>query len=302
MRRPDHIFRRTAGSEAWRAPAAATVVLLCLMSWAYTYASAQPFALSGRFFQQSTRTPLQRRIEIELARLSSSDKEERRDAVQRLGAMARPESSRAASSALNDSSPVVRATAAHAVLSLEPADAAALLLPLLRDKDEFVRRETAYALGLTRHAAVVAALVSVLTGDKKPSVRAAAAIALGQIADPAAVAALSETLGRRIAASGTFGRLTRRQTAEDEFVRRSAAVALGRIKSRAGVPALISALSNERAGDDVRREAANALGLIGDQTAVPALRAVLAARDPRLSRIAFEALRKLDASSSTRPA
>jgi HEAT repeat protein len=68
------------------------------------------------------------------------------------------------------------------------------------------------------------------------------------------------------------------------------------------VPVLIAALSNERTPDDVRREAAQALGLIGDPSAIPALRAALTARDPYLSRIAFEALRKLDPSNSTRPA
>ncbi len=253
------------------------------------------------FYQQSTLTPLQRRIEIERARLSSADKEERRDALQRLGAMARPESSRVASLALNDSSPVVRATAARAVLSLGPIDAATLLVPLLGDKDEFVRREAAYTLGSTRNSMAVPALVNTLAVDKQASVRAAAAVALGQIADSSAVPAHSETLGRRIVASGVFNRIMRRKTEEDEFVRRSAAVALGQIKSRDGAPALIAVLSNERAGDDVRREAANALGLIGDPTAVPALRAALAARDPHLSRIAYQALRRLDPANSTRP-
>jgi HEAT repeat protein len=252
--------------------------------------------------QQTALTPLQRRIEIERARLSSSDKEERREAVQRLGAMARPESSRAAGLALNDSSPVVRATAARAVLSLGPAEASTLLVPLLRDKDEFVRREAAYALGSAGHPTAVAALVGALGGDKEAAVRGAAAVALGQIADPAAVPALSEALGRRIAATGILNRLRRRQTEEDEFVRRSAAVALGQIKSRDAVPALVAALSNERAGDDVRREAASALGLIGDPAAIPALRAALTARDPYLSRIAYEALRRLDPTGATRPA
>jgi HEAT repeat protein len=67
------------------------------------------------------------------------------------------------------------------------------------------------------------------------------------------------------------------------------------MKSRAAVPALITALANERAGDDVRREAARALGLIGDPTAIPTLRSALATRDPYLSEIAAEAIRKLEA-------
>jgi HEAT repeat protein len=125
-------------------------------------------------------------------------------------------------------------------------------------------------------------------------VRGAAAVALGQIGDESAVPVLTEAIGRRIARSGFLNRITFRRTEENEFVRRSAAVALGQMKSRAAVPALISALANERAGDDVRREAARALGLIGDPSAIPTLRAALTARDPYLSGIASEALRKLE--------
>jgi HEAT repeat protein len=84
-------------------------------------------------------------------------------------------------------------------------------------------------------------------------------------------------------------------------VRRAAAVSLGQIGSREAVPVLIETLSDARAPYDVRREAARALGLIGDPAAVPALRSVLAHPDPYLSEIAFEALRKLDPSSATRP-
>ena len=115
------------------------------------------------------------------------------------------------------------------------------------------------------------------------------------------MSALADTLGRRVAGTGIIRRITHGQTAENEFVRLAAAVSLGQIGSRAGVPALVASLTDERAGDDVRREAARALGLIGDPAAVPALRSVLTARDPFLSRIAFEVLRKLEPTSATRP-
>ena len=108
-------------------------------------ALSAPHALAQREL-----TPLQHEIRVQTARLSSAEVEERRDAVMRLGAMARPEGSRAAAAALGDSAVIVRATAARAVLSLSPGEAATLILPLLRDRDEFVRREAAYALGLTR--------------------------------------------------------------------------------------------------------------------------------------------------------
>jgi HEAT repeat protein len=84
-------------------------------------------------------------------------------------------------------------------------------------------------------------------------------------------------------------------------VQRAAARALGQLKSRASVPALIAAMSNKRASDDVRREAARSLGLIGDPSAVPALRNALAAPDPYLSRIAYEALRKISPADAVRP-
>src|SRR3954471_9097905 len=91
-------------------------------------------------------TPSQLEIEKQRQRLSSSETEERRDAVMHLGWMKRTESSRIAANGLHDSAAIVRATAARAVLSLQPDEAAALLLPNLQDRDEFVRQETAYAL------------------------------------------------------------------------------------------------------------------------------------------------------------
>lgn len=250
---------------------------------------------------QSDLTPLQREIRVQTERLSSIDVEERRDAVMRLGAMARPEGSRAAASALADSSAIVRAMAAHAVLSLGRGEAATLILPLLRDRDEFVRREAAYALGLTRSPTSVTALNAAVETDKKPSVRGAAAVALGQIGDAGAAPALAGALARRLPATGFFNRLRRKKVEEDEFVRRAAAIALGQIASRESVPALVEALSDTRAPSDVRRECARALGNIGDPAAVPALRSALSAQDPYLSRIAFEALRKIDPQRATRP-
>jgi len=256
---------------------------------------------AGAARAQNELTPLQREIQRESARLSSSSTEERRDAVMRLGAMGRPEASRAVVPALADAAAIVRAQAASAVVALGPGEASTRIAPLLRDKDEFVRREAAYALGLTRSPAGVAALVGVLQSDKKPEVRGAAAVALGQIGDPSAAGALAGALSRRLRAPGVLNRVLRRNTDEDEFVRRSAAVALGQLGSREGVRALIDALSDQKAPPDVRRESARSLGIIGEASAAPALRAALAARDPYLSQIAFDALRRIDPASATRP-
>lgn len=248
----------------------------------------------------SALTPLQREIEKQRRRLASTDTEERRDAVMHLGQMRRSDSSRVAAPALTDSSAIVRATATRAVLSLPSDEAAALLLPLLADIDEFVRREAAYALGETGSRRAVQPLVNLLANDKQESVRSSAAVALGQIGDESAVLPLTQTFTRRFKLSGGFLR-RKKQVLENDFVRRAAALSLGQIRSRAAVPALVTVLADERAEDDVRREAARALGLIGDPAAVKALRAALAARDPYLSRIAYEALRKIAPSSATQP-
>lgn len=247
--------------------------------------------ISFAAFAQDTRnlTPSQAEIEKQSQRLNSSDTEERRDAVMRLGSMRRPEASRAAIRALRDASPIVRATAAKAVLSIGAEESVSALLPLLNDKDEFVRRETAYALGLTRSPAATAALSDRLLNDKEDGVQAAAAVALGHIADEAAVVALVGTLAPQLSAPAN----KKRKRESNVFVLRAAATALGQIRSRAGTAALISALSNEKLPSDVRRESARSLGLIGDQTAVPALRAASTAADPYLAEIASEALRKI---------
>jgi HEAT repeat protein len=294
---PNLNSRRTARARLARGLAVSfSLTLACLLS--VQASRARPAAHTT----QSELTPLQHEIKVQTARLSSADVEERRDAVVRLGAMARPESSRAASAALGDPSAIVRATAARAVLSLASGEASTLILPLLRDRDEFVRREAAYALGLTRSRVGVSALAAAVETDKQPSVRAASAIALGQIGDAAAVPALVGALSRRVQGSGVLNRVRRRKVEEDEFVRRAAAVSLGELKSREAVPVLIETLSNERTPGDVRREAARSLGLIGDASAVAALRTALTARDPYLSEIASEALRRLDPHAAPRPA
>src|ERR1041385_4538894 len=225
-------------------------------------------------------TPTQLSIQQQQQRLNSSDVEERRDAVMRLGAMRREAASRAALPALQDAEPIVRATAAKAIVSLGSDASVGYLLPLLNDKDEFVRRETAYALGHTRSRTATAALTERLLNDKEDGVRAAAAVALGEIADEAAVVPLVQTLSSTKKAN--------------VFVLRAAAVALGKIKSRAGTAALISTLSNKQLPSDVRREAARSLGLIGDPTATDALRTASTDPDPYLAGIAFEALKKLN--------
>ncbi len=239
--------------------------------------------------QTSSLTRVQTEIEKQRQRLSASDLEERRDAVMKLGAMHLADASRAAAKALRDESPMVRAVAVKAILSLGADESVAALTPLLSDKDEFVRRELAYALGLTKSRQATATLTQLLLNDKENGVRAAAAVALGEVGDDNAVVPLSNVLSGDLNSGGG----KKRKAEKNVFVLRAAARSLGQIRSRAAVPALIAALGNEKLVDDVRREAAHALGMIGDPSAVPALRVAAASGDPYLSRTAFESLRKI---------
>jgi HEAT repeat protein len=239
----------------------------------------------------STLAPTQREIEKQRLRLTSAEEEERRDAVMRLGAMHLPAASRVCLSALADPAPIIRAVAVKAILSVGQEESSGALIPLLNDKDEFVRRETAYALGLTRSRTATSALSDRLVNDKEDGVRGAAAVALGEIADEGAVISLVGVLEPQSSPQSKGKRKQKKE--QNPFVLRAVAAALGRIRSRAGVPALISVLTNETQPDDVRREAARSLGLIGDPAALPALRIVSSAADPYLSHVALESLRKI---------
>src|SRR5689334_15400445 len=252
------------------------------------------FTSSSRAQSSDNLTPLQLEIEKQHQRLKSSDEEERRDALMRLGAMHRPAASRVALPLLSDPSPAVRVAATKAILSLDSEESAAALLPLLNDKDEFVRRETAYALGLTRSRSATTSLTDHLLNDKEAGVRGAAAVALGRIGDENAVIPLASVLAPQLSAPAK----SKRKPEVNPFVLRAAAVALGEIKNRAGTPALIDALNNEKFPQDVRREAARSLGLIGDPAAIPALQSASISEDPFLAQLAFESLKKLRRAST----
>jgi HEAT repeat protein len=260
--------------------------------FAFVVAMCAPSAASARYLSlgQGTEqlTPIQREIERQRQRLKSEDIEERRGALMRLGSLKRADASRVAATGLTDIAPIVRVTAAHAILSLPTDEAATLLIPLLQDKLEFVRREIAYALGRTRSRSAVAPLLNLLVNDKETGVRGAAAVALGEIGDEAAVVPLAQLLAGQ----------TQKKKAKaeaNEFVMRAAAHSLGQIKSRAGTAVLIATLANDSNPIDVRREAATALGMIGDTAAGPALQAASTSNDPYLSEAARGALHRLKA-------
>ena len=245
--------------------------------------AALPIAASS--FQNNL-TPLQAAIRLQQSRLNSGDDEERRDAVMRLGILRHPDASRAALNALNDASIAVRVAAVTSVMSLPGSESAAALIPLLNDKNDFVRQETAYGLGQTGSRNAVPPLIELLVREKQAGVRGAAVVSLGRLRDEAAVVPLAQLLG-----SGLSGKGKGRE--ENVLVLRAAAKSLGEIGSRAGVPSLIAVLENEKLESDIRREAAEALGRIGDPAAAAALRATMSSADPYLARTAEDSLRRI---------
>jgi len=265
--------------------------LFCLS--VVTFALFGATSQTGKAQQNNGLTPAQREIEKQRALLSSSEIETRRDALIRLGNLKRAESSRVAAGSLTDAAEVVRANAAHAVLSLPAKEAVAALTPLLNDKSEFVRQQVAYALGETKSDRAVQALVSALASDKQDSVRGAAAVALGEIGDQTATLSLAAILDPGLVPTGAGKKQKSKRKKENEFVARAAAHSLGQIGSRHGLTALEKALSDQTSPADLRREAAAAMGKIGDPAAEPALRSVLGDEDPHLGRIAQEALREI---------
>ena len=251
-------------------------------------------------------------IERERARLRSGSTEERIDAVLRLGALARADAARVASESLADDSPRVRGAAVKSLRALPATEAVRLLVPHLRDRDEFVRQEAAYAIGdagarfepgdnRSTKTEIVLALAGLLEEDKSAGVRGAAAISLGRIGDARATRSLLAGLARRRGARGLLNRVRRRREPENEFVRRSIVLSLGTLGDATAVPALIGVLEDERDAPDVRREAARALGLIGDVRATPALRRIEGSPDALLSRVALESLARIDARKTSLP-
>ncbi|MGD9564312.1 MAG: HEAT repeat domain-containing protein [Pyrinomonadaceae bacterium] len=256
------------------------------------------------------------RTEARLNALLARDSEQKRTALGEIRNLRTEQASRLALPSLKDSDAIVRATAAAAVVFLPPAEAAAALLPLLGDKEPFVRREAAYALGKARSPAGVQGLISAIGNDRDLEVRAAAAVALGNIGDPAGLDSLLAVLKKK-------------PSDENEFLRRSAARSIGQTfdalyggdtytvtpqnflapkfkdvepgQRPAGEPAnihliiaeLSRVLRSPKESADTRREAAFALGAIRRPTSSELLRSYLSSTDPYLAEISREAILKI---------
>lgn len=252
--------------------------------------------------------------------ISSGNSEQKRDALFEIRNRRSADASALAVPALKGADAIVRATAASSVVFLPESEAAALLLSLLYDREPFVRKEAAYALGTVGSWTATERLAELLRRDKDREVRTTAAIALGMIGDIDSLGPLSEVLKKK-------------PKDEDEMLRRAAARSLGQIAElirtgrtrvttpqsflpekfketgdplalktnrisadgRPAVELLIKVLTDTRESDDTRREAAFALGAFGRPEAVPALERSIAAADPYLAETAREALLKIRA-------
>jgi HEAT repeat protein len=231
--------------------------------------------------------------------------------------------SRLALPALLDADEIVRATAVSSVIYLPKDEAANALLPLLDDKSEYVRRETAYALGKVGSSNATAKLIQISQKDKIAEVRNACVIALGEIGDENAIQSLTQILQKT-------------PKPDEDFLRRSAAHSIGQIAQiiqikqsyavtpesflpekyksltlekyqnlsekfpqfRATVPVLIKVLQTQKESADTKREAAFAIGAIGDNSAMPILQANLNNQDYYLAEICKESIKKISTVNS----
>jgi len=120
--------------------------------------------------------------------------EEKRSALFEIRSLHTEEASRIAVPALSDKIDIVRATAVSSIIFLPHDESLRLLLPLLKDGSEFVRRETAFALGELGEPTAAHDLIENLNGESSIENRSAAAIALGKVGNPEAIEPLAVIL------------------------------------------------------------------------------------------------------------
>lgn len=259
--------------------------------------------------------------------IRSGTTEQKRDALFQTRNLGSEIASRTAVPALTDADPIVRATAAGSIVFLPKTEAAKLLVPMLADKDEFVRKETAYALaevgddsamlGEHNYGDIADGLWNALEKEKSAEVRSGIVIAMGRAGGLKSVERL-------------LWYLNKPESRSEEFLRRSAIRSIGFVAEtlRSGerkmhylrigddelrtldyaeefrpfssaADLFIKILEDPKEVDDVKREAAGAIGHIKARRGIPALTASLKASDPYLAEIAREALAKITNADST---
>lgn len=250
-------------------------VIICLTG---IVGSSHPFfSLSQTQVNQRHSREIEAEVAHWSAQLKSADVQERREAAMSLSRIDGEAATSALVGALTDPSPLVRAVVAAGLGERpDPSVVPLLAARLTSDKDAFVRKTAAYALGRFSSTERTAALIVALN-DKDPEVRGAVAVSLGDHADASAIAPLAAALSDRSA-----------------FVRAQTARALGLNGSAATqvVPALIRLLASDQDGE-VKRQAAAALGSIGDRSALPALERATHDSDSYLAQTAHDSIRMI---------
>jgi len=252
-----------------------SIIILFLQAISLSFAHAL-FLSHASGYQQSSSDK-----DPEIVRLAdqlrTADPEGRREAVMGLSHFKEKAVTSILVGALNDSSPTVRAAVVTALGNIGDSSVVTSLAPLLAaDKEVFVRKAVAYALGRLSGTASTTALLAGLK-DKNPEVRGASAVSLGEQGDLSTTAPLTSALSDK-----------------NPFVRARSAAALGSIGAAAAsaVPTLIALLKSDEDAE-VKRQIATALGSIGDRSALPALHTAAASSDPYLSSAARVAIKQL---------
>ncbi|NEQ69233.1 MAG: hypothetical protein F6K21_27850 [Symploca sp. SIO2D2] len=179
-----------------------------------------------------------------------------------------------------------------------------LLIKALKDKEDYVRKNVAVALGKIGTEAVIPTLIQALQ-DQDYFIRSRAAVALGKIGTRAVIPALiqalqdqdyfvrsnaAEVLGA-ISTESAISVLIQALQHQEHIVRSNAVEALGKIGAKAAITALIHALRDQ--DHVVRSNATIALGKIGTQAAIPALIQTLQDENYDVRSNAVEALGKI---------
>jgi len=253
-----------------------SIIFLLQLAHGLSFVQAAPLA-GGAAYQQPSGDK-----EAEIARLSTqlrtADPEGRREAAIALSHIRDKAITSILIGGLDDPAPMVRAAVVTALgQSGDPSAVNAIVSRLSSDKEVFVRKAAAYALGGLSANEATRALIAALN-DKDPEVRGAAAVSLAEHTDAMTITPLSNALSDK-----------------SDFVRARAAAALGMIGPSAAtaVPTLIRMLKSDP-DSEVKRHAATALGSIGDRSALPTLHLTAHDIDPYLANAARASIEILE--------
>jgi HEAT repeat protein len=157
---------------------------------------------------------------------------------------------------------------------LEDIDAENILIKLLKEDIDDVKRSVIEALGKIGSRKVVPDLMMILTNSSNPDLRKSSAEALGNIKDNSCVDALINAMDD-----------------DNDDVRKYSAEAIGELADGRGTNKLIKAIHKDK--KEVRRKAVESLGKIGNKDVVDELIRKLEDEDSEVRRCSAEAIGKI---------